>query len=642
MKLNELNLNQVIGDFGAGALKQAGNRLTGNTEGNLSVKDKMAKDKFISDFIGRANTNLTSAIQSGLVDPNIKTSTASGDTTTPQQDNTPQPTTVQQPASPKTPEQIRKEKQAAAAQTAQSQMAANPVPAKPDAPKTPEQIRKEKQAAATQAAQGQMAPVSKLPADQFAKSAANVRQQQQTAATQTAQQQMATNPAPQGSGSIQGIKSNVDVNKLQKFNGIVDVSHKIRPAPQIKDAKGRPWTKTNMGWKMDGSDRIIDPKDSTTQSFDDAWREANGAQPGNVGVSGGQTQTAPTQQAKMTPQQTAALKGRLKAGATPASGQSGFKNYVGGSGERMTGVDKSGAPVYQKIQRESKYSKLDYILESIINIDEAQGAQSISEYLQNMFNQYLKLPKGITDPKAKQQVKTLADQAQASYPKIEPSLKQLANLGFAISYSQGTGDEQTAGATATTKPSALDAIKAGVSKGLGNAQVDTSANTATATTTSTPSTPAANTASPTATTEKEKTVYMQVKGMLDKLDKKGKQRILAALEKALGSSSTSAAPTPASDPGANAFAQMGKQVTQTGVTNPGTSTKTSTGGKVQNTGLGQVHTKSRNNPNIKRRTKAAPTTTATQPEWKGRKATTPAQPTVTAESKRISKVWGQK
>ena len=91
-------------------------------------------------------------------------------------------------------------------------------------------------------------------------------------------------PAPSGSGKVQGIKSNVDVNTLQKFNGIVDVTPKIKP--QIKDAGGVTWTKTTAGW-TDGK-RSIDPKDSTYQSFDDAWRVANGAQPGNVGVSGAQ------------------------------------------------------------------------------------------------------------------------------------------------------------------------------------------------------------------------------------------------------------------------------------------------------------------------------------------------------------------
>jgi hypothetical protein len=394
VKLNELNLNQVLGDFGSAAMKQAGNRLTGNAEGDLSVKDRMAKDKFIADFVGRANTNLSSAIQSGLVDPNIKADPTGGVTTPiPQTPTLP----AQDTGEPKTPEQIRKEKQAAAGQVAQDQMKNNPAPAKPEAPKTPEQIRQEKQAAATQTAQGQMA----------------------------------ANPAP-------------------------------------------------------------------------------------------------TQQPKMTPQQVAALKGKLKAGATPTSGQSGFKNYVGGSGERMTGVDKSGAPIFQKIQRESRYDKLDYILESIINIDEAQEAQSISEYLQNMFNQYLGIP--ITDPKAKAQIKTLADQAQASYPKMNNTLTQMANLGFAISYSQGTGATQGAGATASAKPSsALDAISQGIDKGLGK----------------TPSTPAPSTA----TSANDSSAYDQVMTLVSKLSAEEKQKLLATLQE------------PAAG-GQGAFDQMGKQLQQ--------------------------------------------------------------------------------
>jgi hypothetical protein len=97
-------------------------------------------------------------------------------------------------------------------------------------------------------------------------------------------------PAPAAPGGVQGIKSNVDVNTLQKFNGIVDVTPKIKP--QIKDAKGRTWTKLAGGWTQDGSTRTIDRQDSTYQSFDDAWRVANGAQPGNVGVPGAQQPVA--------------------------------------------------------------------------------------------------------------------------------------------------------------------------------------------------------------------------------------------------------------------------------------------------------------------------------------------------------------
>ena len=386
----------MFGDYGSAAMKQIGNRLTGNAEGNLSVQDKIAKEKFISDFIGRASTNLNSAIQSGLVDPNVKADpVGGGDTTPPEQDNSQQPPATS--AAPKTPAEIQKEKLAAAAKVAQGQMAANPAP------------------------------------------------------TQQA------------------------------------------PAQSQTDVGGRP----------------------------------------NPYMSAAANQPAPAQQSKMTPQQVAALKGKLKAGATPTSGQSGFKNYVGGSGERMTGVDKSGAPVYQKIQRESRYAKLNYILESIINIDEAQEAQSISEYLQNMFNQYLGVP--ITDPKAKAQIKTLADQAQASYPKMNNALTQMANLGFAISYSQGSGATQGAGATASQPASALDAIKAGVQQGMGTTASEP-------TSTSTPSTtPGAS--------DQGTTAYDQVMNLVSKLSAEEKQKLLATLQE------------PATG-GQGAFDQMGKQLQQ--------------------------------------------------------------------------------
>lgn len=490
MKLNELNLSHVLGDYGAAAVKQVGNRLTGNAEGNLSVKDKIAKDKFIADFIGRASTNLNSAIQSGLVDPKMK---SAPQTAVASPNAKAKPTLNQQPTTTVQPNTTQQPTQATGA------------------PKTPAEIQKQKLAAAAQTAQGQMA----------------------------------SSPAPSGSGGVQGIKSNVDVNKLQKFNGIVDVSPKIQPAPQVKDAKGRTWTKLPGGWTMDGSKRELDRQDSTYQAFDDAWRVANGAQPSNAGVATGQpqqapaqqpaapTQQAPAQQTKMTPQQVAALKGKLKAGAAPTSGQSGFKNYVGGSGERMTGVDKSGAPVFQKIQRESTYSKLDYILESIINVGEAKAAQSISEYLQNMFNQYLKVP--ITDPKVKAQVKKLADMAQASYPKMTNALTQLANLGFASSYSQGSGVTQGAGATASQPQSALGSFTSGFKQGA----------TGTSTATSTPTTAPTSASAP----AQGGSTYEQIMALVSKLTSEEKKQLIATLQE------------PASG-GAGAFDQMGKQLQQ--------------------------------------------------------------------------------
>ena len=130
----------MLGDYGAAAVKQVGNRLTGKAEGNLSVQDKIAKDKFISDFVGRASTNLNSAIQSGLVDPKAKAApqaAIANPNAKPKPALNKKPTATppgQQPAAPgapKTPAEIQKEKLAAAGQVAQQQMGANKAPAQP-------------------------------------------------------------------------------------------------------------------------------------------------------------------------------------------------------------------------------------------------------------------------------------------------------------------------------------------------------------------------------------------------------------------------------------------------------------------------------------------------------------------------------
>lgn len=472
-QLNELDLAQAFGDYGAAALQQTGNRLnpfnkTGSDQ--LSVQDKMAKNIFISNMIGRASADLDSAIKGGLVDPSLKSNQAPSNT----QPNVTTPTTNTQSTT-----------NAPTTNTDTQQVPAG---------ETPEQKRIRLQKAAQQNIDKTATPVSKLPTNQPEVQAANIRQAKQKTATANAQAQMAP------------------VSKL--------------------------------------------PADQTA------------------------IQAANIRKAK----QAAAQKNLFK---------------------------------------ESTYAKLDYILESVININEAVASkQSISDFIQRFFKKYLKVQ---TIPSQIQsQVTSLANEIQNTYPKNKDALTKLANLGYAFSYSDQDDETDTATAGAT-KP-ATNSFSAGIQQGLGKgasasntATADTPATstgsstsaTANAPSSTTPSEPASASAT-TANPQQVKTVYAQVKGMLDKLDKKGKQRILTALQKSLGDATSTSTPTKASatDPGANAFAQMGKQITQTGVTSPGPTTKTSTGGKVQNTGLGTVHTKSRNNQNIKRRTRvnSEPTT----------------------------------
>lgn len=257
-----------------------------------------------------------------------------------------------------------------------------------------------------------------------------------------------------------------------------------------------------------------------------------------------------------------------------------------------------------------------------------EAGMSISDFMQQFVKKQLQ---GLDIGSEQAKIKELSDKVQATYNQDggKAAITQIANLAFSLEHAGGAPSTEPASVTEPTKAS--NPFSAGMDAAMGNAPANK------------PSTAPATANTP-ATTEKEKTVYMQVKGMLDKLDKKGKQRILSALQKSLGTASSSTAtPAPASDPGANAFAQMGKQITQPGVTSTAPATKTSTGGKVQQTGLGQVHTKSRANPNIKRRTKPAATPTAAPvqapaQQWKGRKKVA----TPVAESRGPVKVWGKK
>jgi hypothetical protein len=508
-QLNELDLSHAFGDYGAAALQQVGNRLnpfnkTGSDQ--LSVQDKMAKNIFISNMIGRASADLDSAIKGGLVDPKLKTNQAP---TTPQ--NTTQPST--------TPSTNTQPSTTPSTNTQQA-----------PAGETPEQKRIRLQKAAQQNIDKTAAPFSKLPSNQANTQAGNIRQAKQKVAGANAQSQMAP------------------------FSKLPDNQANVQ-AGNIRQAK----------------------------------QQTAGAN--------AQSQMAPV--SKLPADQTAIQAANIRKAKQKAAQANLFK--------------------------ESTYAKLDYILESVININEAVASkQSISDFIQRFFKKYLKVQ---TIPSQIQsQVTSLANEIQNTYPKNKAALTKLANLGYAFSYSDqdNATNTATAGATQPATSSFAAGIQQGLGKGASASNTATTDAPATSTGSSAPAT--SNTSSSTTQTapastsatavnpQQEKTVYSQVKGMLDKLDKKGKQRILSALQKSLGDTTSASTPTKASaaDPGASAFAQMGKQVTQTGVTNPSATTKTSTGGKVQNTGLGLVNTKSRNNPNIKRRPRVKTEPTATQ------------------------------
>lgn len=84
MRLNDIQqrvdekLETWIGNYGASAARQLKNRMTGDTEGELTIAQKMGKDRFINDFIARAYGTLNSEIQSGRVDPNPPAAQSTG------------------------------------------------------------------------------------------------------------------------------------------------------------------------------------------------------------------------------------------------------------------------------------------------------------------------------------------------------------------------------------------------------------------------------------------------------------------------------------------------------------------------------------------------------------------------------------
>ena len=120
-------------------------------------------------------------------------------------------------------------------------------------------------------------------------------------------------------------------------------------------------------------------------------------------------------------------------------------------------------------------------------------------------------------------------------------------------------------------------------------------------------------AEPDAATAKEPSDYARIKTNVDKLDKKGKQRILAMLQKELGIATKSqpaagkTAPA-AKDTGAGAFGQMASQLT---APKPAQS---STGGQTIKTATGKQHVANPNNPNAAPKAAPAGTTSTIAPE----------------------------
>jgi hypothetical protein len=120
------------------------------------------------------------------------------------------------------------------------------------------------------------------------------------------------------------------------------------------------------------------------------------------------------------------------------------------------------------------------------------------------------------------------------------------------------------------------------------------------------------------------TVYAQVKANIDKLDKKGKQRILGLLQKEVGAAP--ATPKPAADAGAGAMGAMAGQLAKGGAAEPNT---------MANAPVSKINTAKPGNPN------AAPAATQTAPEPAPAAEPTAAPVTTPVKQRTGGRVKGQ-
>lgn len=82
---------------------------------------------------------------------------------------------------------------------------------------------------------------------------------------------------------------------------------------------------------------------------------------------------------------------------------------------------------------ESKYLKLNNLFENIVNLSEADGKQSISQYMLNWFNQYMQ---GVNWQPQKQLILGTLQDMENTYPKgYKDKIKTLAKTAFALSKS---------------------------------------------------------------------------------------------------------------------------------------------------------------------------------------------------------------
>ena len=191
-----------------------------------ATRQEQATSRASQQFNSTVISQLIAGIDQGLKNGTVVAgkpaqNTASVAPVAPTQNTAP----VQTPA--QTPAQIRQQKQATAAKTAQSQMAQNTATPTPNVAQQAAQTRQQRQAAAAQTAQAGMTPKQVQPTT-TPKTPEQIRQEKQAAAAQAARTSMTPKPAPVQS-KFKGPKINGlqlrnmgESKKFQKLNRILE------------------------------------------------------------------------------------------------------------------------------------------------------------------------------------------------------------------------------------------------------------------------------------------------------------------------------------------------------------------------------------------------------------------------------------
>ena len=456
-KLNELDLSSFIGDYGSAAVRSGLGSFGGKNV--LSTTDQMAKDEFTKNFTSRAFSGLQSAINSGLVDPaaggktsgaNIGTNFGNNPAKNPVTNPVTNPTTQVKPTAGKnvspTPVQKRGAANTAGA-NAFGQMANQLSTAK----KSPEQIRQEKQAAAAGVAQDQMnqnGQFSKLPADQFNKTATNTRQQKQDLATQKAQDQMNQNGQFSKLPADQFAKTAANTRQKQQATATQNAQDQMTPMSKL-------------------------PPDQFAKSATNVRQQQQG-----VATQNAQDQMDPV--SKLPPDQfnksATNVRQQKQASATQTAQNQMSAPQKNIKPDNTVQMPKRNRKPKGKVAESTRFDKLNYIFETILaeatmgqtlspggkvigQANQQQSKQSISQYITNFFKQFMK-GVNISDPSVMTQVASLAKELEQNYAKDKgkSTLPKLADLGWSVSHAQAEQDPQQAttasGQTGATPSSA--------------------------------------------------------------------------------------------------------------------------------------------------------------------------------------------